>query len=237
MKQAIIVEARQLTKRVASEPAELVILQDVNLKINAGEAVAIVGASGSGKSSLLALLAGLDVASAGDVLLAEQSLTELDEEGRAALRGQVASFIFQSFMLVPSLTALENVMLPLQLQGHPQAREAALGWLDKVGLGHRVSHFPTQLSGGEQQRVAIARAFIAKPQVLFADEPSANLDSKNGHIIENLLFSLNEQQGTTLVLVTHDSRLAERCDRVITLVDGQIQRNDDTANGNVEHVA
>ncbi|GAD02100.1 ABC transporter ATP-binding protein YvcR [Agarivorans albus MKT 106] len=187
-----------------------------------GESLAIVGASGSGKTTLLSILAGLDSASEGSVELCSKNLAALDEEQRASLRRDNVGFIFQQFLLVPALTALENVMLPAELKGLPNAKELAEQWLAKVGLAERHDHYPNQLSGGEQQRVAIARAFICQPKVLFADEPSANLDNNNGQIIEDLLFELNQQAGTTLVLVTHEQKLAARCLRQITLQAGRI---------------
>lgn len=217
-----IIDVQNLIKRVTTSEAELTILDDINFSIQQGESVAIVGASGSGKSTLLSLLAGLDLPTEGSVSLDGQLLQKMDEEERAALRGRSVGFIFQSFMLVQSLTALENVMLPAELAGTKDAKALALSWLDKVGLKSRANHFPNQLSGGEQQRVAIARAFITQPKILFADEPSANLDSKNGMLVENLLFELNQAVGSTLVLVTHDQQLAQRCQRLLRMVDGQI---------------
>lgn len=217
-----IIDVQNLIKRVTTSEAELTILDDINFSVKPGESVAIVGASGSGKSTLLSLLAGLDLPTEGHISLDGQLLQDMDEEERAALRGSSVGFIFQSFMLVQSLTALENVMLPAELAGHNDAKKLALSWLDKVGLQSRANHFPNQLSGGEQQRVAIARAFITQPKILFADEPSANLDSKNGAMIENLLFELNQAVGSTLVLVTHDQLLAQRCERLLRMVDGQI---------------
>ncbi|GGA94868.1 ABC transporter ATP-binding protein [Agarivorans gilvus] len=192
------------------------------MQVEQGESLAIVGASGSGKTTLLSILAGLDSASEGDVTLCQQNLSQLDEEQRAELRRDNVGFIFQQFLLVPALTALENVMLPAELKGDRQAKHLAEQWLAKVGLAERHHHYPNQLSGGEQQRVAIARAFISQPKVLFADEPSANLDSDNGQIIEDLLFELNQQSGTTLVLVTHEQKLAQRCARQIRLQAGMI---------------
>lgn len=189
--------------------------------------MAIVGASGSGKSTLLSLLAGLDIASSGEVVLDGEALSRLDEEQRARVRADKIGFVFQSFMLVQSLTALENVMLPAELSGDSDAQQQALELLEKVGLSHRLDHYPSQLSGGEQQRVAIARAFIGKPKILFADEPSANLDTKNGHLIEKLLFDLNIQNGTTLVLVTHDEQLATQCQRIIHIEAGQLEKISD----------
>jgi putative ABC transport system ATP-binding protein len=203
--------AKDVVKTVQLTESELTILQDIHLTINQGATVAIVGASGSGKSTLLGILAGLDQASSGEVYLAGQPLHTLSEDERAELRARSVGFVFQSFLLLPSLTALENVTLPAELAGMPDARARGLELLAQVGLSHRADFFPNQMSGGEQQRVAIARAFITKPAVLFADEPSANLDSATGEKIEDLLFELNEQQGTTLVLVTHNHELAQRC--------------------------
>jgi putative ABC transport system ATP-binding protein len=202
----------------------LTILDDVSLAVAAGETVAIVGASGAGKSTLLALLAGLDEPSAGGVWLEGTELSALDEDGRAAARARHVGFVFQSFHLVPSLTALENVMLPLELAGRADARTAARAVLQQVGLGARLGHYPRQLSGGEQQRVAIARAFVTKPSVLFADEPTGNLDTATGARVIELLFDLNAANGTTLVLVTHDREIASRCDRVIEMDAGRLVR-------------
>ncbi|WP_459871884.1 ABC transporter ATP-binding protein [Endothiovibrio diazotrophicus] len=217
-----MVEARELTKRVTSPEGELTILDGVTLAIGAGEAVAVIGASGSGKSTLLGLLAGLDTPSHGEVRLAGQLLGALDEDGRARLRGERVGFVFQSFQLLPSLTALENVMLPLELAGGGGARAAALEMLGRVGLGGRLHHYPNQLSGGEQQRVAIARAFVVGPAILFADEPTGNLDTHTGERIAELLFDLNRERGTTLVLVTHDLHLAQRCTRSVELEAGRL---------------
>jgi putative ABC transport system ATP-binding protein len=203
--------AKDVVKTVQLTESELTILQDIDLTINQGATVAIVGASGSGKSTLLGILAGLDQASSGEVYLAGQPLHQLTEDERAELRARSVGFVFQSFLLLPSLTALENVTLPAELAGMADARARGLELLAQVGLSHRADFFPNQMSGGEQQRVAIARAFITKPAVLFADEPSANLDSATGEKIEDLLFELNKQQGTTLVLVTHNHELAQRC--------------------------
>jgi putative ABC transport system ATP-binding protein len=219
---ATVLSAEHLSKQVNSPEGALTILDDVSLAIGSGETVAIVGASGAGKSTLLALLAGLDVPSAGRVQLNGAELTALDEDGRAAIRAQHVGFVFQSFHLVPSLTALENVMLPLELVGKTDARAAALTALKNVGLEARSGHYPNQLSGGEQQRVAIARAFVANPAVLFADEPTGNLDMATGEKVMSLLFELNAASGTTLILVTHDLRLAERCQRVIRLDNGRV---------------
>jgi putative ABC transport system ATP-binding protein len=217
-----VLASRNLTRQVSSPEGTLTIVDEVDLDIARGESVAIVGASGAGKSTLLALLAGLDLPTGGEVWLGGQPLTPLDEDGRAELRAARVGFVFQSFHLVPSLTALENVMLPLELAGDRSAREAALKVLDRVGLAERVHHYPRQLSGGERQRVAIARAFVARPVILFADEPTGNLDAATGERIADLLFRLNEESGTTLVLVTHDRTLAERCDRTIRLRAGRL---------------
>jgi len=214
---SIVLEARQISKIVASPEGPLTILADVSLAVRAGESLAIVGASGAGKSTLLALLAGLDTPSSGKVLIAGEDLTALDEDGRARVRGQHVGFVFQSFHLIPSLTAIENVMLPLELVGSANARGVAAEALSQVGLGARLPHYPKQLSGGEQQRVAIARAFVTHPQVLFDDEPTGNLDSATGTRITDLLFELNRSTGSTLVLVTHDRGLARRCGRVLEL--------------------
>jgi len=209
----IVLEARELCKEVSSPEGTLTIVRDVSFQVHAGESVAIVGASGAGKSTLLALLAGLDVPSSGKVLLAGEDLTALDEDGRARLRAERVGFVFQSFHLVPALTALENVMLPLELAGRRDARGGALEALERVGLKERTGHYPRQLSGGEQQRVAIARAFVTRPAVLFADEPTGNLDTQTGAKIADLLFDLNANSHTTVVLVTHDRTLAARCGR------------------------
>ncbi len=217
-----VLEAVGLGKRVPSPEGELVILDDINLRIARGEKLAIVGASGSGKSTLLGLMAGLDEASDGSITLDGHDLGALDEDGRAALRAGRVGFVFQSFQLLPSLTALENVMLPIELADHDSPESAARSILDRVGLSARLRHYPKQLSGGEQQRVAIARAFATNPMVLFADEPTGNLDTATGQKIIELLFDLNREHGTTLVLVTHDSRLAEPCDRIVTLDGGRL---------------
>jgi putative ABC transport system ATP-binding protein len=219
---SVVLAAEGLGKQVSSPEGTLAILTDVTLSIRRGETVAIIGASGAGKSTLLALLAGLDEPTAGRTLLAGNDLTQLDEDGRAAVRAGHVGFVFQSFHLVPSLTALENVMLPLELAGRRDAREAAKEVLAGVGLAARVGHYPRQLSGGEQQRVAIARAFVGKPDVLFADEPTGNLDAATGEKIIELLFGLNKATPTTLVLVTHDRQLAARCDRIIQLEAGRV---------------
>jgi putative ABC transport system ATP-binding protein len=217
-----VLKAEGLTKRVQSPEGLLTILDDVTLAIPAGQTAAIIGASGAGKSTLLALLAGLDEPTAGKVWLSNVELTALDEDGRAAVRAQHVGFVFQSFHLVPSLTALENVMLPLELAGRRDARQAALEVLEKVGLKSRAGHYPRQLSGGEQQRVAIARAFVGKPAILFADEPTGNLDAATGERIIRLLFDLNSTTHTTLVLVTHDDAIAGRCERIIRLDAGKV---------------
>jgi putative ABC transport system ATP-binding protein len=211
-----------LGKRVRLPESELCILQDVSFSLNRGETVAIVGASGSGKSTLLALMAGLDLPSEGGVEILGTALNGLDEDGRAKLRGASVGFVFQSFQLLPALTALENVMLPLELSGHADPESLARDILAKVGLTDRLVHYPRQLSGGEQQRVAIARAFVVNPQVLFADEPTGNLDTETGRAVADLLFELNATSGTTLVLVTHDERLAARCQRQLRLSAGRL---------------
>ena len=221
MQDPIVLEAQHIAKIVASPEGSsegpLTILADVSLAVRAGESLAIVGASGAGKSTLLALLAGLDSPSTGRVLLAGNDLTALDEDGRAAVRGRHVGFVFQSFHLVPALTAIENVMLPLELVGRADARAVAGQVLVQVGLGARMAHYPKQLSGGEQQRVAIARAFVTRPAVLFADEPTGNLDTATGQKITDLLFELNRSTGSTLILVTHDRTLAGRCNRILEL--------------------
>jgi putative ABC transport system ATP-binding protein len=216
--------ALDLSKQVSSPEGPLTILDNVSLDIHHGESVAIVGASGAGKSTLLGLLAGLDVPSKGKIWLAGTEITSLDEDGRAALRADTVGFVFQSFHLISSLTALENVMLPLELAGVDNAAEAALQAIRTVGLEPRKGHYPHQLSGGEKQRVAIARAFVVSPAVLFADEPAGNLDQNTGETIVNLLFRLNDQTRTTLVLVTHDLDLAARCDRVLHMDTGRIEK-------------
>lgn len=220
-----VLEAHGLVKEVSSPEGVLTILDDVTLGVGAGETVAVVGVSGAGKSTLLALMAGLDKPSKGRVVLNGTDLTALDEDGRATARAEHVGFVFQSFHLIPSLTALENVMLPLELAGKSHARRDALEVLDKVGLTPRKGHYPRQLSGGEKQRVAIARAFVTKPAVLFADEPTGNLDAKTGALIIDLLFDLNRESGTTLILVTHDVSLAERCERTINIESGRLISN------------
>jgi len=218
----VVLAAEGLGKQVNSPEGTLAILADVSLSIRRGESVAIIGASGAGKSTLLALLAGLDEPTAGRTSLAGNDLAALDEDGRAAVRARHVGFVFQSFHLLPSLTALENVMLPLELARRSDARHAASAVLGRVGLAGRVGHYPRQLSGGEQQRVAIARAFVTQPDVLFADEPTGNLDAQTGEKIMDLLFGLNRATQTTLVLVTHDASLAARCDRIIRLDAGRV---------------
>lgn len=218
--QALII-TEKLGKRVPTTEGWLEILVDVDLCLGAGESLAIVGESGSGKSTLLGLLAGLDTPSHGRVMIAGQDLSRMDEDGRAAVRSQWLGFVFQSFQLLPGLTALENVMLPLELRGDRQALAKAQVLLERVGLEHRLRHQARQLSGGEQQRVALARAFVTEPAILFADEPTGNLDSKTGAHISELLFELNREHGTTLVLVTHDAGLAERCQHRLQLAAGR----------------
>ena len=212
-----VLEAHGISKQVSSPEGHLTILSDVSFSISKGETVAVVGPSGAGKSTLLALLAGLDLPSNGHVTLNGRNLGKLDEDGRARVRAESVGFVFQSFHLVPSLNALENVMLPLELAGGDGARAAAHEIIEQVGLNDRWRHYPVQLSGGEKQRVAIARAFATEPAVLFADEPTGNLDSRTGENIMNLMFELNQNSSTTLVLVTHDLSLAQRCDRMLTL--------------------
>ncbi len=218
---ASILYARNLSKAVPSAEGELAILDDVSLNLSKGESLAIIGTSGSGKSTLLGLLAGLDLPSSGEVHLAGHLLGELDEDQRARVRAEHVGFVFQSFQLLDSLNALENVMLPLELHGRRDAQAKATELLGRVGLGARLHHYPRQLSGGEQQRVAVARAFAAEPEVLFADEPTGNLDSHTGANITELLFELNRERSTTLVLVTHDERLAQRCQHLLRLEGGR----------------
>jgi putative ABC transport system ATP-binding protein len=218
------IRAQQLSKTVSGPEGDLLILSDIELQIAQGESVAVVGPSGSGKSTLLGLLAGLDAPSTGRVWLNGTDITRLDEDGRAAVRAGQVGFVFQSFQLLPHLTALENVMLPLELAGRSDARVAAMNVLERVMLHARANHYPNQLSGGEQQRVAIARAFAIQPAILFADEPTGNLDSQTGQAVSELLFSLNREQATTLVLVTHDKSLAARCNRIIPLYAGRMEQ-------------
>ena len=217
-----VLQAENLCKQVSSPEGSLTIVDEVSLDILAGESVAVTGPSGAGKSTLLALLAGLDVPTRGRVLLEGQDLTQLDEDGRARLRAQRVGFVFQSFHLIPALTALENVMLPLELAGRRDARRAAAETLQRVGLKERTGHYPRQLSGGEQQRVALARAFVTQPAVLFADEPTGNLDTVTGARVGELLFELNANAHTTLVLVTHDRELAARCARMVKMEAGRV---------------
>ncbi len=218
-----IIVTEGLGKRVTSPEGELVLLADIDLSIFPGEAVAVVGASGAGKSTLLGLLAGMDIPTAGHVYLDGAELSSLDEDGRARLRAARVGFVFQAFHLLPNLTALENVMLPLELAGHGDARGAAGVVLERVGLARRLYHYPKQLSGGEQQRVALARAFAPQPKVLFADEPTGNLDSATGQRIIELLFAMNRERAATLVLVTHDEDLARRCNRRLELEAGRLK--------------
>jgi putative ABC transport system ATP-binding protein len=217
-----VLAAHDISKKVSSPEGSLTILSDVSFSIGAGESVAVVGPSGAGKSTLLALLAGLDLPTEGYVVLNGANLGQLDEDGRARVRADSVGFVFQSFHLVPSLNALENVMLPLELAGGRDARDASRAIIERVGLGERWSHYPAQLSGGEKQRVAIARAFATEPAVLFADEPTGNLDTRTGETIMELMFELNTKSSTTLVLVTHDNSLAARCDRVLSLDAGKL---------------
>jgi len=223
MTRDIVLEARNVGKQVSSPEGPLTIVHDVSFQVAAGESVAIVGPSGAGKSTLLALLAGLDEPTTGEVWLAGENLSRLDEDARARLRAQRVGFVFQSFHLVPSLTALENVMLPLELSSRRDARSTAAAMLERVGLGARQRHYPRQLSGGEQQRVALARASVGSPAVLFADEPTGNLDTVTGTRIAQLLFELNTGDRTTLVLVTHDRALAARCGRVLAMEAGALR--------------
>ncbi|WP_413283317.1 ABC transporter ATP-binding protein [Vibrio sp. MA40-2] len=217
-----IIKAESLSKLVSTKQEQLTILDDVNLQIDEGECVAIVGTSGAGKSTLMTLLAGLDVPTKGDVHLMGKAISQLDEEQRAAIRSQSVGFVFQSFLLIPSLTAIENVTLPCLLKGQNEDTERATELLNSVGLAQRVDHLPSQLSGGEQQRVALARAFMIKPKILFADEPTGNLDQHTAEKIVELLFELNSKHGTTLVLVTHDPELAERCDKTFHMQAGKL---------------
>ena len=223
MQQLPVIQANDLYYEIINHDNQIRILQGLNLSINSGEQVAIIGSSGSGKSTLLSLLAGLDVPTRGSVQIQRKMFSNLDEDGRAAVRSASMGFVFQSFQLLPSLTALENVMLPLQLKSLTNAKELALEALKKVGLSARVTHYPKQLSGGEQQRVAIARAFATQPEILFADEPTGNLDHATGQMIIELLFKMNAEAGTTLVLVTHDIQLANRCQRQLKLVNGVLE--------------
>lgn len=218
-----VVEVSRLLKQVDNGGEALTILHEISFAVAAGETVAVVGASGSGKSTLLGLLAGLDLPSSGSVTLAGENLAGLDEDARAVLRGRLLGFVFQSFQLLPSLTALENVMLPLELAAMPDARARAEHWLQRVGLGHRLRHYPKHLSGGEQQRVALARAFAPNPRLVLADEPTGNLDAATGHQIIELMFAINAERGTTLILVTHDDEIAARCARRLHMHAGRIE--------------
>ncbi|GAB5452129.1 MAG: ABC transporter ATP-binding protein [Halioglobus sp.] len=221
-----MIKAENLQKRVPLASGELEILKGITLEIKSGESAAIVGASGSGKSTLLGLLAGLDEASGGEIIINDINISTLDEDGRATFRARHVGFVFQSFQLLPALTALENVMLPLELRGQVEALGPARDFLQRVGLGERLQHYPRQMSGGEQQRVAIARAFAARPDILFADEPTGNLDTKTGEHIADLLFEMNREEGTTLVLVTHDLTLAARCGRCLRIEAGALVASD-----------
>lgn len=217
-----MLQVKNVSKTLSLADQSLDILTGVNLDVAAGESIAIVGKSGSGKSTLLSLLAGLDGASSGHVFIQGEDLSAMSEDGRARIRNKYVGFVFQNFQLLPHLSALDNVMLPLELSGDTQAATKAQSWLEKVGLADRLGHQPNQLSGGEQQRVAIARAFACEPDILFADEPTGNLDEQTGSTIEDLLFELNSELGTTLILVTHDEELAKKCQRQVHLEDGQL---------------
>lgn len=219
---SVILRAEQISRSVNTPEGTLQILDDVSFSVESGETLAIVGASGSGKSTLLSVLAGLDTVNRGDVIIRGQSLAGMSEDQRAVVRAQDVGFVFQNFQLLPALTALENVMLPLELRRHPNCKQLAALSLSHVGLSHRMQHYPRQLSGGEQQRVAIARAFVTKPALLFADEPTGNLDTHTAQLVEDMLFGLNREQQATLILVTHDERLAARCQRQLHMVGGQV---------------
>jgi putative ABC transport system ATP-binding protein len=223
--QTSVIKAESLSKVVSTNQEQLTILDNVSLDIKSGESVAIVGTSGAGKSTLMTLLAGLDTPSKGEVDLLGQQLHTLDDEARAAIRSESVGFVFQSFLLIPSLSALDNVTLPCLLKGEAENKQRAIDLLISVGLEHRVNHSPSQLSGGEQQRVALARAFMIEPKILFADEPTGNLDQQTASNVIELLFDLNKQHGTTLVLVTHDQNLAQRCDRIFTMKAGQLEES------------
>jgi len=222
-----ILSVNNVSKTYQSGSRKLTVLDHINFDIQSGESIAIVGPSGSGKTTLLGLCAGLDSATAGSVALAGNAFEKLSEDQRAAVRNQYVGFIFQNFQLLPTLTALENVMVPLELKKRKDAKDKAKALLEKVGLGDRMTHYPTQLSGGEQQRVSIARAFANEPKILFADEPTGNLDTETGEMIEDLIFEMNKEQGTTLVLVTHDPELAKRTNRIIRIKGGKIQEDTD----------
>ncbi|MGR5349406.1 ABC transporter ATP-binding protein [Vibrio mediterranei] len=219
-----IIKAESVTKVVSTKTEHLTILENVNLSIDEGESIAIVGTSGAGKSTLMTLLAGLDVPTEGEIQLLSHPISHLNDESRAQIRSEHLGFVFQSFLLIPSLTALGNVTLPCLLKGEQEDEARAKALLESVGLGHRMDHLPSQLSGGEQQRVAIARAFMTSPKILFADEPTGNLDQNTAHKIVELLFDLNRKHGTTLVLVTHDQTLAERCDRIFHMSAGKLEQ-------------
>ena len=228
-----MIQVKNLCKSLTLGEQTLDILTGINLTVKAGESIAIVGKSGSGKSTLLSLLAGLDQASSGHILIHEQDLSAMNEDGRAAIRNKHVGFVFQNFQLLPHLSAVDNVMLPLELTGDKDALKKAKGWLEKVGLGDRLEHQPNQLSGGEQQRVAIARAFACEPDILFADEPTGNLDEHTGGTIEDLIFQLNAELGTTLILVTHDDELASKCKRQVHLEDGVLVEKEASTVGSV----
>lgn len=223
--QTSVIKAQSLSKRVSTNQEQLTILKEVNLEIQEGESVAIVGTSGAGKSTLMTLLAGLDTPTSGEIELLGQPIHQLDDEKRAAIRSESVGFVFQSFLLIPSLSAMDNVTLPCLLKGDEEDQQRARSLLESVGLGNRTHHSPSQLSGGEQQRVALARAFMIQPKILFADEPTGNLDQQTASKIIELLFELNHQHGTTLVLVTHDPKLAQRCDRTFTMKSGLLEES------------
>ncbi|MGY0398384.1 MAG: ABC transporter ATP-binding protein [Ostreibacterium sp.] len=228
-----IIRAESVSKRVRTPDHELDILDKVSLTVAQGESLALVGPSGAGKSTLLSLLAGLDTPTSGEIYLGKHAITAMDEEGRAAVRAELVGFVFQTFQLLPSLTAVENVALPMELSGDKSAMKQAQKYLQRVGLDERTGHYPRQLSGGEQQRVAIARAFACQPHILFADEPTGNLDQQTGEKISDLLFELNQQAQTTLILVTHESRLAARCDRTLVITGGKLVANETLATDSV----
>jgi putative ABC transport system ATP-binding protein len=217
-----IIQASHIVKSVTDSSGVLTILRDVSFELGAGETVAIVGASGSGKSTLLSIVAGLDTPTSGRVQINEADFFALDEDGRAQLRGQQMGFVFQSFQLLPHMTTLENVMLPLELRGDAEPGQVAIAMLERVGLGQRLNHYPKVMSGGEQQRVALARAFVVQPAILLADEPTGSLDHTTGQQVMDLMFELNRERGTALLLVTHDTKIAASCSRVLTMVAGQL---------------